>query len=225
LGVALQDAGIPTAGQALIHLLFAAALRGVVVRGPMRGTDHAYVSAPDWLGPRPDVDLDEMLGRLARRYLAGHGPAVARDLAVWAGVTLGAARRAIGGIAAELTTRNDGLVDLAGREPVAAPPPPRLLGSFDPLLHGWSSREPITAPHSARVAVGGMFRPTALVDGRAVAIWTLSGTTMTFTALEPLEPQVMSALEEDAAAVGRYLGLPRLTVRRGEAPDGAAVDS
>ena len=32
------------------------------------------------------------LGELARRYLVGHGPAGERDLAAWAGITLGAGR-------------------------------------------------------------------------------------------------------------------------------------
>ena len=39
----LDTAGIPTAGQALVHLLFAATLRGLVVRGPMVDGHHAFV--------------------------------------------------------------------------------------------------------------------------------------------------------------------------------------
>src|SRR5450755_3593284 len=50
-------------------------------------------------------------------------------------------------------TRAGGLVQLAGREPAAALPPPRLLGSFDPVLHGWASREPILGAHQGIVTV------------------------------------------------------------------------
>jgi len=39
----LDAAGVPTAGQALVHLLLAASLRGHVARGPMIGNEHAYV--------------------------------------------------------------------------------------------------------------------------------------------------------------------------------------
>src|SRR5581483_2974558 len=89
----LDAAGVPTAGQALVHLLMAAALAGHVVRGPVVGAELAWVGVADWLGERaPAVDGDEALGRLARRYLAGHGPAGAADLAKWAGLSLGAAR-------------------------------------------------------------------------------------------------------------------------------------
>ncbi|HEX6936123.1 MAG TPA: crosslink repair DNA glycosylase YcaQ family protein, partial [Actinomycetes bacterium] len=44
----LDAAGVPTRGQALVHVLMAASLRGRVVRGPMRGSEHAYAAVPDW---------------------------------------------------------------------------------------------------------------------------------------------------------------------------------
>ena len=53
--------------------------------------------------PRPAPTRDVALAELARRYLAGHGPAGDRDLARWAGLPLRDARaglRAIGARAA-----------------------------------------------------------------------------------------------------------------------------
>ena len=50
LGERLNAAGLRTAGQALVYLLFLAGLRGVSVRGPMAGPEQAYVLARDWLG-------------------------------------------------------------------------------------------------------------------------------------------------------------------------------
>ena len=47
----LDAAGVPTAGQALIHLVAAASLGGLVVRGPVVAGEHAYVSVAEWLGP------------------------------------------------------------------------------------------------------------------------------------------------------------------------------
>ena len=113
----LGAAGVPTAGQALIHLLFLAAVRGIAVRGPMVGKQHAYVLVRDWLGAQKPVDREQALAELARRYLAGHGPADDRDLARWAGLPLRDARAGLAAIAAELEQRPDGLVDLAKRPP------------------------------------------------------------------------------------------------------------
>jgi hypothetical protein len=205
----LEKAGVPTAGQALVHVLMAASLRGHVVRGPVRDGEHAYVAVQDWLGgPPAPLERDEALARLARRYLAGHGPAEAGDLARWAGLPLGDARRGLAGITAELTRCGDGLVDLADRDQIDVLPPPRLLGPFDPVLLGWASREPLVGRHRQVVTTNGVFRPVALVDGRVVATWALSGGTVTIRPLEPITPAALTALREDAGEVLRFLGMP-----------------
>ncbi|MCW2608268.1 MAG: hypothetical protein JWO60_2961, partial [Frankiales bacterium] len=86
---AVAAADVPVAGQALVHVLLLASLRGLVVRGPVVEGEQAFVLRADWLGPAPDVDRDAALVELARRYLAGHGPGSAQDLARWAGIALG----------------------------------------------------------------------------------------------------------------------------------------
>jgi hypothetical protein len=202
----LVASGIPTAGQAFIHLMFLAAVRGLIVRGPMQGRQHAYALVRDWLGPQKPVDRDAALAELARRYLAGHGPAGDRDLARWAGLPLRDARAGLSAIASELVERGDGLLDLAKRPPAEPLPPPRLLGAFDPLLLGWTSREEIVGPHKMLVTVNGIFRPFALVDGRAVATWRLAGGKLTIEHLGRVTKKAASALEADAAEVLRFLG-------------------
>ncbi len=198
---------MPTAGQAFIHLMFLAAVRGIVVRGPMIGKQHAYALVHDWLGPQKAVDRDVALAELARRYLVGHGPADDRDLARWAGLPLRDARAGLAAIAPELTERDDSLLELAKR-PTAAPLPlPRLLGAFDPLLLGWTSREEIVGPHKLLVTINGIFRPFALVDGRAVATWRLAAGKLTIEHLGKVTKKAAMALEADADAVLEFMGL------------------
>lgn len=204
----IAAAGVRTEGQALVHLLMLASLRGITVRGPMVGRQHAYVLVDDWLGkPAAAIDREGALAELARRYLAGHGPADERDLAKWAGLPLRDARVGLGAIASELDTRADGLVDLAGRPAVAELPPPRLLGAFDPLLLGWTSREAILSVHNQRiVTVNGLFRPFALVRGRAVATWRLLAGEIAVEPFDRLTRRDAAALNADAKDVARYLG-------------------
>jgi hypothetical protein len=201
----IAAAGVRTDGQALVHVLALACLRGLAVRGPMVDGRHGYVLVRDWLGEPGPVDRDRALAELARRYLRGHGPAADRDLAKWAGIPLRDARTGFSAIASELTERQDGLVDLTGRPP-AALPPPRLLGSWDPVLLGWTSREPLLRSHEGVVTVNGLFRPFALVRGQAVATWRLAGGEVTLEPFGRLSRRDAAALEADAADVVRFLG-------------------
>jgi hypothetical protein len=203
----LLSAGVPTAGQAFIHLMFLAAVRGLVVRGPMAGKQHAYALVHDWLGPQEPVDRDTALAELARRYLAGHGPADDRDLARWAGLPLRDARAGLAAIASQLVEREDGLVHLAKHPPAEPLPPPRLLGAFDPLLLGWTSREDIVGPHKMLVTINGIFRPFALVNGRAIATWKLSADKLTIDYLGRVTREQASVLQADASAVLRFLDI------------------
>jgi hypothetical protein len=205
----VDAAGVRTEGQAMVHILFLACLRGLIVRGPAAGREQAFVLTRDWLGapPRP-LDRAAALSELARRYLAGHAPAADADLAKWAGIGRREARLGLAGCGA--VPRPDGLAELPGGpdapRPAAALPPPRLLGPFDPLLLGWASRDPVVGPHKGIVTVNGLFRPFALAGGRAVATWSYAGGQVTLTPFAPLDRGTQDALDADAVAVTRFLG-------------------
>jgi len=202
----LDAVGVPTAGQALVHLLFLATLRGFAVRGPMVGKEHAYVLVRDWLGEQRPVDREKALAELARRYLVAHAPADDRDLARWAGLPLRDARAGLAAISKLLVEREDGLLELKGSPPPAPLPPPRLLGPYDPVLLGWTSREEIIGPHKLLVTNNGLFRPFCMVDGRAVATWRLAGGKLTIEHLSKVKKKDAAALEADAARVLEFLG-------------------
>lgn len=175
----LARAGIRTAGQATPHVVMFAALRGLVVLGPVRDGAPAVALTRDWLGRQPAAlsgdDRMQALGELVRRYLRGHGPASVADIAAWSGLGLRDVRDGLRQIGDELDEDGD-LVDLTGRD--AGSPGPmacRLLPAFDPYLLGWRDRGFIVADENlSRVYPGGgMLRATAVIEGRAVATWTL----------------------------------------------------
>jgi Winged helix DNA-binding domain len=165
------------------------------------------VHVRDWLGKPPAaVDDEVVLARLARRYLAGHGPASDRDLAKWAGLPVGQVRRGLTAIAAELRERADGLAELAaGSREVDSLPAPRLLGAYDPVLLGWESRDPILGEHQEIVTVNELFRPFALADGRAAGSWAWTGGEVTLERFAELPEPVESALAAEARDVQRFL--------------------
>jgi uncharacterized protein YcaQ len=201
----LRAADVHAEGQALVHILLLTTLRGLIVRGPMVDGRHAFVLVRDWLGEQPPVDRDKALAELARRFLAGHGPADDRDLARWSGLGLRDVRAGLGAIAGELERRRDGLVDLAGRPQAAELPPPRLLGAFDPLMFGWVSREPLLGSHTGVVTMNGIFRPIALVEGKAVATWGMPKGEVELKPFARLGRADEDALRADAGNVKRFL--------------------
>ena len=217
----IAAAGVPVAGQALVHELMLACLRGVAVRGPVSGREHAYALVRDWLGPPPRaLDREAALAELARRFLAGHGPATERDLAKWSGLPLRDARSGLSAISAELLSwppqgsadtkspdAEPDLVDLAAARRGSDLPPPRLLGAYDPVLHGWISREPVLGEHREVITVNGLFRPFLLVGGRAAGLWSLSGGVITEQRFGDLPADVAAAVAADAADVRRFLAL------------------
>ncbi len=200
----LEIARVPTAGQAMVHILFRATLDGLIIRGPMIGGEHAFALVAAWLGERPKIDRDRALAELARRYLAAHGPADERDLAKWAQLPLRDARAGLGAIASELTERHDGLVDVR-RDDLPPLPPPRLLGPFDPLLLGWRSRKLVLDSADAVVTVNGIIRAIALIDGRAAGTWTMPGGHVELQLWREQDPMITVALEREASAVEEYL--------------------
>jgi hypothetical protein len=206
----IDAAGVRTEGQALVHLLILATLRGLTVRGPMIGSEHAYALVASWLGPPAKLSRERALAELARRYLQGHAPGDARDLARWSGLALRDARAGIAAIAGELRERADGLLEPARRRRAPArQAPPRLLGAFDPLLLGWCSREPIVGQNSALVTVNGLFRPFALARGRAVASWKIASGEVVLEPFERLTRADAAALAEEADDVLRFLAPAR----------------
>ena len=193
LRVRVDAAGVATAGQALVHLLMLACLRGIAVRGPLLDGRHAYVLARDWIGRPPPVVRETALAERARRYLAGHAPADDRDLAKWAGLPLRDARaglEAAGG----------------GTRPAAGPARTCLLDQWDPVLVGWATRGELLAHYPRRDSPEAHYRPFAYVRGRAVARWGVrQGKAELDEPFAPLRRPDERALAADADDVVRFL--------------------
>jgi hypothetical protein len=204
-------------GQAPAHLLAYAALRGVVCRGPLAdGREPTYVLLEDWLGGAPaPLDEDSALAQLARRYLAGHGPATAHDLAAWSGIGLRRARRGLEQIASELVCEagdagsmltSAGTSVRATATATGAGPHVALLGHFDPYLLGYASRDLVLDQRFAKriQAGGGFIAPAILVDGRVAGTWRRDRGDW-IEPFTPLAAEVLGALEREQADVTRFL--------------------
>ena len=215
----IDAAGVSTGGQRGYHLLWYLAQTGTLVLGPTEGRQQTFALLDEWVPNPRRLEGDEALGELALRYFRSHGPATDRDLARWAGLTLGDVRRGLATCGGRLTTLELGgtTYHLASETLTLATPPTRacLLPGFDEYLLGYRDRTAALAPeHSEAIVPGGngMFKPTMVVDGEVVGTWgrrLKAGEIV----IEPvpfgrLSGRDREGLEEAAGEYGAFIGRP-----------------
>ncbi|BCJ44697.1 hypothetical protein GCM10010168_15100 [Actinoplanes ianthinogenes] len=193
------------------------------------------VAADAWLG-RPMAVADP--ATLVRRYLAAYGPASAKDVQTWSGLTrMGAVLHELRG---ELRVFRDEngveLYDLPDA-PLADPDEPVpvvFLPEFDNAVLGHADRGRIIHPGDRALVTPGwsIVRPTVLVDGFVAATWERTGGELRISPFTgwsgPVRDAVMAEGERliDAVAAGpaRVVVTPKgpstLPTRRAPLPGG-----
>jgi hypothetical protein len=226
----LKENNLPSEGQAPVHLLYRAALEGLLCAGPNRGKEPTYVLWESWLGELQPRPFEEALSELARRYLQAYAPAGPEDLASWSGLKLGEARQAWQIIAEQLVQ-----VQAAGKpawllksqlpwledvlaEGNKAAAHVRLLPRFDTYLLGYASRDLAVDPAYARRIHpgGGILNAALLVDGQARGTWKIQQRRgrleVQVESFEPLSDALLPLVEAEASDVGRFLGVEAVLV-------------
>ncbi len=196
------------------HLVGWAANTGQLCRGPDLAKDEpTYVLVREWLGPQRALDEEEALARLAERYLRGHGPAAAGDLAMWSGLPITRARAALAAIGArteavEAAGAPAVVLDGDARAQVRPDAPTRLLGHFDAYLLGYRGRD-LAVPEEQRKSVqagGGFVMPVVLSRGAAVGTWRLKSTKdRSVVSARFFDDQKVAGIGNEVIDLGRFL--------------------
>ena len=207
----ISTGGVATTGQRGYHLLWYLAQTGTLVLGPTDGAgDQLFTLLAEWVPAPRRLDREEALGELALRFFRGHGPATVKDLVRWAGVLVRDVRAGLAVAGDQLAALDvDGVghwMDPETPDRLAACRAEAgrvlLLPGFDEVVLGYADRSCTVPPEFAdRLVPGGngVFRPTVLSGGRAVATWRAAGrgATRTFQ-VDPfteLTPEVVTAAE------------------------------
>ena len=207
--------------QAPIHLIALAALQGILCLGPDRDDgESTYVLLDDWVPGVRMPSRETALAELARRYVAAYGPASVEDLSAWSGLSMIDARSAVSGarsgLAEVMIQGQPGFV-LKHRLKLDAKPlktDVRLLPAFDTYLLAYRRRDlAVPIPLQRRLQRGGgWLHPAVVVNGRAVAAWSLrkSGSRsgqVTIEPFGPIRPAVRGGIEMEVDDIGRFLDL------------------
>lgn len=191
-------------------------IESILCSGPRRGTAQTYALLDARVPPGAGRSREEAVAELARRYVAGHGPAQAQDLAWWAGLGVGEARRGLDAASPSLEHEDSG-----GRTMWFAPgaglpdaPSVHLLPNYDELYVAFADRRDALDPHlptPGRIAEA-IFDHVIARDGRIVGRWRRTNRSGRIgVALEPLVDVDAEERRRLAAAVDRYaafLGRP-----------------
>jgi Winged helix DNA-binding domain len=212
--VAALDAevgGLPVEGQGPAHVTIWASASGLTFRAGDRGKEPTYALVDEVLPPAPPAPPQPMV-ELVRRYVRAFGPVTIEDFGTWSRLPLAAARRAFADLDAELQpVKVSGRTHYAIGDTGPAHRVLRLLPTFDSYLMGYRGRDAVLDPaRRGDVAVGGILRPTIVVDGVIVGTWRLDRRKN-----KPLRLRAdffdrpagweLAALEGEAADVGRFL--------------------
>jgi hypothetical protein len=162
-----------------------------------RSGQSLHTSAERWLGAAADADSASLptLAGLVTRYLAAFGPATARDVTAWSG--LSGLRAVLDELRPSLVTFRDEhgteLFDLpsAPRPDGDVPAPVRLIAEFDNLVLSHADRSRvISAASFGRLSTSnGIFPGSVLIDGFVAGMWRLArvkqAATLTIELFEP----------------------------------------
>jgi len=208
--------------QAPIHLIGLAGLQGIVCLGPDRDDgEPTYVLLDDWVPRAPMPSRETALAELARRYFAAFGPATVGDLSAWSGLPMGEARSAASGARAalaEVVVHGQLAFVLERRlrwKETFVESDVRLLPAFDTYLLGFRRRD-LAVPPSLQQRLqrgGGWLHPSIVVNGRAVAAWSLRksgdrGGHVLIESLQPVSRTLRAGIQAEAKDIGRFLDMP-----------------
>jgi hypothetical protein len=220
IGEVLDAAKIDRSGQRLPYILTHCELEAIICSGGLSGKQHTYALVDERVPRGRRFDRDDALAELARRYLAGHGPATVQDLRWWSSLTVADIREALGMLGSEVVSEEfDGItfwsLPASERDPVPASGV-ELLHTYDELIVGYTESRYFGDPRAelARAAWKDRSLPTGVVmrDGGIAGHWRRSikkdSVTIEAIVYERLRPRVARALAEAADQLGRFLGFP-----------------
>ena len=219
LADALDARGIPSAGQAIHHLVRFAALRGLICLGAEVDGDLTYALLAEWLpATQPARQPDDPLAEFARRYLAAYAPAAMADFKRWSGLGAAQVKAAWAAIAQEFVPvalpEGEALMLHGQLDPIEVErrePTVRLLPRYDNFLLGYESRSFMIADAFAKRVHpgGGLIRSCMLVDGEAKANWKLerrrAGMRVIIEPFEALDSSILPSLEAEVESLGAFL--------------------
>ena len=144
LATELDRRKLDRGGQRMPYLLMHCELVGLIGSSGRKGKQHTYALLDERVPADPrQLDRDDALAELVRRYLGSHGPATVKDMSWWSGLTMTDVRHAIDVLGDEVARDDvDGLSFVSASSERSVRPPAvggaHLLQTYDELVVGYT---------------------------------------------------------------------------------------
>lgn len=196
----------------LVHMLMHAELEGIICSGPRKGRQSTYALLEERVAKAPDMDREEALAELVRRYFTSRGPASLNDFALWSGLTIADGRKgveAVGDVLEETIIHGRPHWHAAGMAPRRVPASTvHLVPNYDEYGIGYKDRSAFYDPADGRAAhQAGVnpFRHLVLINGRMRGTWDRTvAKDKVHVRLAPFGPMTAAERKAIAAAADRY---------------------
>ncbi len=214
----LDDAGIDTANQRGLHIVFQLAHQQLICFGAREGKQQTFALLDEWIPATRAWTREEALAEAANRYFTSHGPATVRDFAWWSGLTAGDSQEALAlaqsGLEHEVIEGRTYWFAAPRRAPAGPTPRSWLLPAWDEFTVAYKDRSAVIDPAHRTLAVtrNGIINAAMVVDGRVVGSWkrVLRNGQVVITPgpFSPLPKAARAALVPAVRRYGQFLGVP-----------------
>lgn len=200
-------------------IIIYAELEGIICSGPRRGKQFTYALLSERAPQAKELDRDEALAELTKRYFTSHGPATMKDFAWWSGLTAADAKKGL-----ELNKNKLIHEEIDNKtfwlSPDATPAKDiektaYLLPNYDEYTIAYKDRSAFIDDNSAKgIDSRGniIFNNSIVIDGKIVGGWRRviqKGSIMlSWHAFRPLSPEEKQIFKNAAERYGEFLGMP-----------------
>lgn len=233
-GAVAERAGLPELGDKLRQswgaFLKPASFHGRLCFGPSTGQKVGFTFPESWLGGREEVDPDEALMEITRRYLGSNGPSTREEYGRWGAISPAKALariKKLGEEVAEVDVEGTRCWMLAAHVDAAAAAKPakqvNLVPAFDQyVIAATKQADHLTpGPFKARIyRPQGWISPVLLVDGSMDGVWSheVKGDRLKVNVepFVPLPAWAKKGVKVEAESLAAFLGAGKVELTYGD---------
>lgn len=181
IGKILFQKGLTISPQHINRYLMRAEAEGIICSGALKNKKQTYALFDERVPYREQINREEALARLAKRYMQSHSPATLQDFVWWSGLTITDCKLALKLIDNDLIKDHFGTDDFYIHQHYKELNMPaeglfHMLPAYDEYIISYKNRTNVLdlEHHSKAFNKYGIFQPIVLYNGHAVGNWEKS---------------------------------------------------